>query len=360
MTPRPTRLSLSLTAFTATALLATSPFSPLLAQGTQPLSVQTQQTPAPRGSLLPNPLTVKSPLPNHADGVGPSGPVELRIVSPRPDEIIPIPPPAPGGTPGRSAPVEIKFEIKNYEIFQDPITKTGQHVHVILDNQPYFADYDISKPWLFKNVPAGTHTIRAFPSRPWHESIKEPGAFAMVTFHVGEKDGKNTPVAGVPLLTYSRPKGKYGKDEAAKVMLDFYVTGCQIAEESVPDSCRVRYKLDDQPEMTLTKWAPVWWEGLGVGKHSYVIGLTRGGKVVENGSFNLVKPSFEVEATNSMAPGSPAPAAAAPGGAPGGAELSRPVPGPGGNDSGPPTRPARPAGGFPEPTRPPAPGPGGR
>ena len=333
MNPRSTSFRANLAA--ALLLVAIPSLSPLHAQGTG------------------TPTDPKSPLPNHADGRGPTGPVELRILSPRPDEVIPIPQAPAGGSAPHGAPVEVKFEIKNYEIFQDPVTKTGQHVHVILDNQPYFADYDISKPWLFKNVPAGTHTIRAFPSRPWHESIKEPGAFASVTFHVGQKDGKNTPLPGVPLLTYSRPKGKYGKSEAGKVMLDFYVTGCAVAEESVPDSCRVRYKLDDQPEVTLTKWAPVWWEGLGLGKHTYVIGLTRGGKIVENGSFNLVKPSFEIDAQGDMehgaAPGAaPAAAGAAGGRGPG---QSRPVPGPGGVEDTP-AKPPRPAGEMPDPARP--------
>ena len=304
------------------------------------------------------PADLKSPLPNHVDGRGPTGPVELRILSPKPDEVIPMPAAPAGGPAPRGASVEVKFEIKNYEIFQDPVTKTGQHIHVILDNQPYFAHYDSSKAWLFKNIPPGTHTIRAFPSRPWHESIKEPGAFAMVTFHVGAKDGKNTPLPGVPLLTYSRPKGKYSKAEAAKVMLDFYVTGCEITDKSVPNSCRVRYKLDDQPEVTLTKWAPVWWEGLAVGKHTYVIGLTRDGKIVENGPFNLVKPPFEIEVQGAMEHATGPGDGSQPGS---GTALPRPVPGPGGNEPDSPTRPPRApaAGNVPEPTRA-VPGPGGR
>ncbi|HEV8266763.1 MAG TPA: hypothetical protein VGR00_00960 [Thermoanaerobaculia bacterium] len=254
---------------------------------------------APVLAQAPTPKDPKSPLPGHVDGRGPTGPVELKIVSPKPDEVVPFPAAAAGQPAPKGAEVKVSFEIKNYEIFQDPATQTGQHIHIILDNMPYVAHYDATKAWVFKNVPKGTHTIRAFPSRPWHESIKEPGAFAMVTFHVGEKDGKNTPLAGTPLLTYSRPKGKYPKAMVQKLMLDFYVTNCVVAEESVPNSCRVRYKLDDKPEVTLTKWEPVWWDGLSVGKHEYVIGLTRGGKIIdaETGGpgFNLAKGLFEIE-----------------------------------------------------------------
>lgn len=133
------------------------------------LILVTSESPsAAQSTLMPVPAEVKSPLPDHADGRGPTGPVELRILSPKADEVIPMPAAPAGGPAPRGASVEVKFEIKNYEIFQDPLTKTGQHVHVVLDNQPYFADYDIAKPWLFRNVPPGTHTIRAFPSRPWH------------------------------------------------------------------------------------------------------------------------------------------------------------------------------------------------
>lgn len=242
----------------------------------------------------PTPRDPKSPIAGIVDGRGPTGPVQVTILSPKPDEVIPIPA-AAGQPPAKGAPVEVRIDVKNYEIFQDPATQTGQHVHIVLDNLPYFAYFDLNKPWKFKSIPAGTHTLRVFPARPWHESIKEPGAFAMVTFHVGEKDGKYQAVSGAPLLTYSRPKGKYTGAEAQKVMLDFHVANCVVAEKGTPNSCRVRYRLDDRPEVTLDRWEPVWWEGLAPGKHEYVIGLTRDEKVVENGPFNLVKASFELE-----------------------------------------------------------------
>ena len=38
-----------------------------------------------------------------------------------------------------------------------------------------------------KNVSDGEHTLRVFPSRPWHESYKDEGAFQTVKFIV--KDG---------------------------------------------------------------------------------------------------------------------------------------------------------------------------
>lgn len=255
------------------------------------------------------PKDPKSPVPGFADGRGPTGPVTLKIVSPRADEVIAIPP-ADAGQPAATGAVEVRVELTGYETFQDPATKAGQYVALVLDNIPTaFAYYDVTKPWVFTKIPKGTHTLRAFPVRPWGESIKEPSALAMVTFHVGEKDGKNTAEPGSPVLTIVAPRGKV-KGETGKVLLDVLVTGCPVADQSVPESCRLRYKLDTQPEVTLTKVEPVWLEKLTPGRHAYVVGLTRDQKVVP-GAFALYQGSFEVEsAANPAAPGSAPPAKA--------------------------------------------------
>src|ERR1700730_15266448 len=84
--------------------------------------------------------------------------------------------------------VEVKLELsgdlKGYMPHKDPATGKGNHIHVILDNQPYEAYYDINQPFELRNVTEGKHTLRAFPSRPWHESYKNEGAFQMVEFTV--------------------------------------------------------------------------------------------------------------------------------------------------------------------------------
>jgi len=256
------------------------------------------------------PKDPKSPVAGIADGRGPTGPVTLKIVSPAQDEVIPIPEAAAGQPPAKGAPVTLKVELANFETFEDDATKTGQRLEILVDNiSSTFPWRDATKPYTFKSLPKGTHMVRIFPVRPWGEAIKEPSALASVTFHVGEKDGKNTVEAGSPVLTVVAPRGKV-KGNAGKVLLDVLVSGCPVAEQSVADSCRLRYKVDTQPEVTLTKVEPVWLEGLTPGRHAYVVGLTRDQKVAP-GAFALYQGSFEVESlVNPAAPASAPPAKA--------------------------------------------------
>ena len=159
--------------------------------------------------------------------------------------------------------VTVRFEIRNYDL-----NSGGQHVHVILDNEPYRPHYDENAPVVFKDVAPGTHTIRMFPSRPWHESLKNPEAFAMVTFHVGEPSGDNKVEWQEPLLTYSRPKGSYSGAAAERILLDFWLLNATLH----PNGYRVRVTVDGESEV-LSRWEPVWLDGLGSGDHTITLEL---------------------------------------------------------------------------------------
>src|SRR6185503_5517478 len=69
--------------------------------------------------------------------------------------------------------VEVKLDLggdlKGYMPHKDPATQKGNHIHVILDNQPYEAYYELGQSFELRNVAEGKHTLRVFPSRPWHE-----------------------------------------------------------------------------------------------------------------------------------------------------------------------------------------------
>jgi hypothetical protein len=216
--------------------------------------------------------------------------VSLRILRPTPGEEIPL-----TGDAANGAQVLVTLELKNYETFFDPVTKAGQGVAIFLDGLPYFAHYDPSKPWAFRKVPAGTHTLRAVPIRPWGEPIRDEGAFSMITFQVGPKSDKSGPAADEPVLTIFTPKGraKYSAAEASSLKFDFLVRGCRVAGEKGAETCRVRYRIDDQPEVILTKADSVSLAGLTPGRHGFSAALTRDGKLIP-GTFALVQVAFEV------------------------------------------------------------------
>jgi hypothetical protein len=153
-------------------------------------------------------------------------------------------------------------------------SKQGQHVHVIVDDKPYMADYKNGQPFNVGVLAPGMHTIRAFPSYSWHESIKSKNAFAVRTFAVKEAQWGGSMGDGMdlrqPLLTYSRPKGTYTGAEANKVLLDFYIANCTLADSGY----HVKLWIDDAAQPDIVKWQPYFIEGLSKGKHKIALQLT--------------------------------------------------------------------------------------
>ncbi|EFA73629.1 FHA domain protein containing protein [Raphidiopsis brookii D9] len=172
--------------------------------------------------------------------------------------------------------VAVRFQVRDLPIFKHPQLQLGPHLHVILDNQPYIPVYDLNIPLVLKDLSAGTHTLRVFASRPWHESFKNEGAYAQTTFHVLTKSSDNNPDPNLPLLTYSRPNGNYG---AEPIMLDFYLgnaplhTGAQEnleGEESNVGSnignWRIRCTINGE-SFVLDNWETIYLKGFKPGKN---------------------------------------------------------------------------------------------
>ena len=232
--------------------------------------------------------------------------------------------------------LELSGDLKGYMPHKDPATGRGNHIHVILDNQPYEAYYDTSQPFELRNVTEGKHTLRVFPSRPWHESYKGDGAFQMVEFTVkggGDaskptttKDGQTmadpakSPAAKAepskaananssasptstregkdyapskagdvdpskPLLTYSRPKGEYKGEDSDPIMIDFWLSNAKLQGDG--GQFRVRYSIDGGEAKFLDKWEPIWLSGWITGKHQVKLELVdKDGNVVDNGGYN--------------------------------------------------------------------------
>ena len=165
--------------------------------------------------------------------------------------------------------ITVKFQVKDLSIFKNSELGLGPHLHVFLDNQPYQAVYDLSQPLVFSDLAPGTHTLRVFASRPWHESFKNEGAYAQTTFHVFTKTDENNPKVTQPLLTYSRPQGSYG---AEPIMLDFYLTNAPshlVAQKNPDDEIadwRIRCTVNGKT-FIIDKWQPIYLQGFKPGKN---------------------------------------------------------------------------------------------
>ncbi|MEA5579550.1 hypothetical protein VB694_24395 [Anabaena sp. UHCC 0451] len=182
---------------------------------------------------------------------------QVAILTPSADEVI------------EDNTVQVRFQVKDLPIFKDSQWQLGPHLHVILDNQPYIAVYDVNQPLVLPDLSAGTHTLRVFASRPWHESFKNEGAYAQTRFHIFTKTDDNNPDTNLPLLTYSRPNGSYG---AEPIMLDFYLTNAplHIAAEDNPEDTisnwRIRSTINGE-SFIFDRWQSVYLKGFKPGKN---------------------------------------------------------------------------------------------
>ena len=182
---------------------------------------------------------------------------QIKILSPQPNTIF------------QDNTVSVQFQVEDLPLFKAPELAMGPHLHVILDNQPYEAIYDVSQPVVFKDLTPGTHTIRAFAARPWHESFKNEGAYGQTTFHVFTKTAENNPDPAQPILTYSRPKGSYG---AEPILLDFYLTNAPlhlVAQEDADDDIadwRIRVTINGA-SFIMDRWQPLYLKGFKPGKN---------------------------------------------------------------------------------------------
>jgi hypothetical protein len=217
---------------------------------------------------------------------------QVKILSPKPDETL---------TDDR---VTVKLAVTDLPLFKQPELGLGNHLHIILDKQTYQGVYDLSQPLVFKNLAAGTHSLRVFASRPWHESFKNAGAYAQVSFNVLTKTAENNPDPKQPLLTYSRPTGIYG---AEPIMLDYYLTNArtdmeQQGTQNGESNWRIRVTVNEQ-RFILDRWAPVYLQGFKPGKNLVRLELVndRGNPIpnVYNDSVSIV--TYDPQAKDALA-----------------------------------------------------------
>ncbi len=175
-----------------------------------------------------------------------------------------------------------EFEVSNYELgaqTEDAPQKMcansaeGQHIHLILNNEPYAAKYT---PSFSYDLDEGEHYMLAFLSRSYHESIKTKEAHLAKKIEVVEGFIAEMEDITEPMLFYSRPKGTYvGEKDTKKVMLDFYLLNATLGSDYL-----VKAEINGEEHM-INSWQPYYIEGLPMGENTITLTLvdSEGSKV---------------------------------------------------------------------------------
>lgn len=180
-----------------------------------------------------------------------------------------------------SVKVTFNFSVKNYELKQqtaDASTKKcnnsdkGQHIHFIMDNEPYAALYEPKHTiTLAKN---SEHYLFCFLSRSYHESLKNPGAALLYHFKV-DANGKVSKLDDpkTPMLFYSRPKGNYLGNDTTNLLFDYYVWNAQLGSDYKVNAIIKNQNTGQEKTFTTDQWHASFIEHLGTGKSSVSIQL---------------------------------------------------------------------------------------
>ena len=197
-------------------------------------------------------------------------------------------------TPGEDAQLEVgaadfSYNVKNYELgvqTSDAENKSlansgkGQHIHVILNNQPYYAHYE---PEFDRELAEGHHVILSFLSRSYHESVKSYGAAVIRQFKVGNVEAEPANLTA-PHMFYSRPKGEYKGKDTENVLLDFYLINTNLSQ----DGNRVRATINGQ-EFMIYSWEAQIMRGLPMGDNVIKLELLDQAGNPVPGPYNVVE-----------------------------------------------------------------------
>ena len=152
---------------------------------------------------------------------------------------------------GIQTPNDFKHQLAN--------SAKGQHIHLIVNNNPYSAHYSES---FKKDLEGENNVILAFLSRSHHESVKNKNAYVLTQISEEEID------LNKEFIFYSRPKGVYKEKDTEKLLLDFYLINTKISALGN----KVRATIQDS-EFIIDEWAPYYIEGLPKGEISIKLEL---------------------------------------------------------------------------------------
>ncbi len=169
--------------------------------------------------------------------------------------------------------LHLNFHVSNFELGGKTSSKrsellansdAGQHIHVLLDDDPYMAKYESG---FELQLPEGRHTLLAFLSRSYHESIKTNDSYVIRELVVGA-EVQNSGSMATKGVYYSRPKGTYYlENDRSPILLDFF-----LVETQLEGGTKIRALIDGR-EFILEKWAPYFIYGMTEGAHSISLEL---------------------------------------------------------------------------------------
>ena len=180
------------------------------------------------------------------------------------------------------------FNVENYELgiqtdgaIDNGLANSakGQHIHMIINNGPYSAHYESD---FSKDLNEGDNLILFFLSRSFHESVKNPNAYALIQVS-SEINGEDPFDLNSEFLFYSRPKGVYKGADTKKLLLDFYLVNTEISTQGN----KVRATINDS-EFIIDEWSPYYIEGLSLGEVTIKLELLNSNGELIKSPFNPV------------------------------------------------------------------------
>ncbi|WP_345071927.1 hypothetical protein [Hymenobacter fastidiosus] len=214
-----------------------------------------------------------------------------------PEALMQLKSPAAGSATA-SGSVAFDYDVSNFQLSkmtggvhagEMATAEKGQHIHNIVDNEPYTAHYttEFTKP-----IADGQHVVLSFLSRSYHESLKHRGAYDLRVVTVGNAAAAKPLNADLtaPHMFYSRPKDTYSGADAKKVMLDFFLVNTTLS----PDGNKVRATINGT-EFMIDQWAPYMMEGLPAGQNTVKLELVDANGTMIPGPFNSVTRTFTLQ-----------------------------------------------------------------
>ncbi len=186
------------------------------------------------------------------------------------------------------------------------VSDMGQTIHVVVDNMPYFPvnepalDPFNEQGWYYETsykfelpnkLSSGEHVLRIFLARSFGEALKGERTYAASTFFMGSAKDSSKYDLSKPYLTYNEPSGLLDLRESMPVLLDFFISNCELTS----DGYKVRLIVDGDAIRTLTSWQPYYIYGLKKGTHTIRLELLNPSGVVLPGVFNDTERSITID-----------------------------------------------------------------